>query len=512
MALSTLFGRAPKDSYQELLKLNNTGAGVDGTLRSVLDGAGNATPLQVSSTQVSLNGSVWPTAAGSTGQFLSVGASGLQWTSPSGLTYTGTWNATTNTPQLTSGSGTTGAMYKVSTAGTTLSIGIPHGISGSFNSYQLNSTTGLSLGMGVTDSSSSTFLGIIININPGVGITVDRTVSVVTGGPFSFTSYLDGITTFSVGDYVFFDGTAWERVAGAGSAPVQSVFGRTGAVTLQSADVTTALGFTPANTASPALTGTPTAPTATAGTNTTQIATTAFVTTAVTAGTGSNKYASNIATTSATTVAMGNLYTCTSAGYTMTLPALSGTTNGQIVTILNGATSGTITIAITGSDKLWGFFGPQGGVTSMTLAAGESATFVALPAQTAWDVIDYTRTVVSPTFTGRVQSDAYSYTVSALGSISGTKTLDLSSASEFTATITGATTFAFTNTLAANIGQVVYLRLTNAGSANITWPASTKFAGGTAPAYTTSGVDLFGVMYDVTTSTYMVFVIGLNIL
>ena len=39
--------------------------------------------------------------------------------------------------------------------------------------------------------------------------------------------------------------------------------------------------------ASPALTGTPTAPTAAAGTNTTQIATTAFVTTAVSKGKGS---------------------------------------------------------------------------------------------------------------------------------------------------------------------------------------------------------------------------------
>lgn len=39
-----------------------------------------------------------------------------------------------------------------------------------------------------------------------------------------------------------------------------------------------------ANTASPAFTGTPTAPTATAGTNTTQIATTAFVTNAVSGG------------------------------------------------------------------------------------------------------------------------------------------------------------------------------------------------------------------------------------
>jgi hypothetical protein len=91
--------------------------------------------------------------------------------------------------------------------------------------------------------------------------------------------------------------------------------------------------------------------------------------------------------------------------------------------------------------------------------------------------------------------------------------MDLSAASEFTMTITASSTFAFTNTLAANIGQVVYLRLANAGAAGttITWPASTKFAAGTAPTLTASGVDLLGVMYDVTTSTYMVFVIGLNI-
>lgn len=56
------------------------------------------------------------------------------------------------------------------------------------------------------------------------------------------------------------------------SAPVTSVAGKTGAVTLVVGDVSGAAPL-----ASPALTGTPTAPTATAGTNTTQLATTAFV-------------------------------------------------------------------------------------------------------------------------------------------------------------------------------------------------------------------------------------------
>jgi hypothetical protein len=59
------------------------------------------------------------------------------------------------------------------------------------------------------------------------------------------------------------------------TAPVTSVAGRTGAVTLAVADVSGAAPL-----ASPALTGTPTAPTASAGTSTTQLATTAFVTTA----------------------------------------------------------------------------------------------------------------------------------------------------------------------------------------------------------------------------------------
>ena len=62
---------------------------------------------------------------------------------------------------------------------------------------------------------------------------------------------------------------------------VTSVFTRTGAVTATSGDYSVGQITGAAALASPALTGTPTAPTATGGTNTTQIATTAFVTGAV---------------------------------------------------------------------------------------------------------------------------------------------------------------------------------------------------------------------------------------
>jgi hypothetical protein len=63
------------------------------------------------------------------------------------------------------------------------------------------------------------------------------------------------------------------------AVPVSSVAGKTGAVTLVEADISGLVSnlALKAALASPAFTGTPTAPTATAGTNTTQLATTAFV-------------------------------------------------------------------------------------------------------------------------------------------------------------------------------------------------------------------------------------------
>ena len=104
--------------------------------------------------------------------------------------------------------------------------------------------------------------------------------------------------------------------------------------------------------------------------------------------------------------------------------------------------------------------------------------------------------------------------VSSLGTLStGTTTIDLSTAQIFTATITAeaTVTFAFTNAPAASQGQMVMLRLTNAGSGTINWPASTKYYGGSLPALTASGVDMLGVFYDTVTSTYVIFVLGKDI-
>lgn len=94
--MPTLFNRRPMDSYQELLKLTNTGAGLDTTLRTVEDGVGAVSPLSLSKTQIALNGLIWPTTTPGTGQVLSVGTGNtLTWANANGssvvpvLTYQG---------------------------------------------------------------------------------------------------------------------------------------------------------------------------------------------------------------------------------------------------------------------------------------------------------------------------------------------------------------------------------------------------------------------------------------
>jgi hypothetical protein len=347
--MPSLLGRLPKDSFPELLKMNNSGVGVTSTLTAVQDGTGVNSPLSLSLTQISLNGAVWPVTAGSSGQVLTYGTNGnLSWT---------TVSVPTNVSQLTND-----ANY-------------------------------------VTSSSLTTSLG----------------------------SY--------------------------------------------------------ALKASPALTGTPTAPTATAGTNTTQLATTAFVTAAVSAG------APNLSTYAP-----------------LASPALTGTPTAPTAAVSTNTTQLATTAFVLG----------QASATTPTMA-GTAAVGVA----TTFARADHTHPVdtsraaaASPTITGRTQSDAYSYTVLPVAVVAGspnTLTLPMGTASEFTTTFTASTTIVISGNSGTTIGQVAYLRVVNPGAGNVTWPSGTKFVGGTAPTYTVSGTDLYGIMYDATTSTYMVFVIGQNI-
>lgn len=56
--MATLQGRAIKDTYKDLLQVSNGNAGVDGTLRTVEDGEGTTSALQISTSGVKINGTL----------------------------------------------------------------------------------------------------------------------------------------------------------------------------------------------------------------------------------------------------------------------------------------------------------------------------------------------------------------------------------------------------------------------------------------------------------------------
>lgn len=90
----------------------------------------------------------------------------------------------------------------------------------------------------------------------------------------------------------------------------------------------------------------------------------------------------------------------------------------------------------------------------------------------------------------------YGLAHSVLGSVSGATTINLLNGNFFSATIAGATTWTFSNPLASPNACGFVIELTNAGSAAITWPATVRWPGGTAPTLTTTGVDVLVFITD----------------
>lgn len=92
--------------------------------------------------------------------------------------------------------------------------------------------------------------------------------------------------------------------------------------------------------------------------------------------------------------------------------------------------------------------------------------------------------------TGATGADGHILNVSNLGSITGSITIDLSSAHVFTATLTGNVTLAWSSLPAAGTmtDRVLILTQDATGGRTITWPAGTKWPGGLA--YTTDAASV----------------------
>ena len=106
-------GEVVAPDLAERIKVITNGGG---TSQSVLD--------TLASLQAQITALI-PSQTGNSGKYLTTNGTTLSWASVAGgLTYQGTWNATTNTPTLTSSVGTNGYYYIVATAGSTNLNGI----------------------------------------------------------------------------------------------------------------------------------------------------------------------------------------------------------------------------------------------------------------------------------------------------------------------------------------------------------------------------------------------------
>lgn len=90
----------------------------------------------------------------------------------------------------------------------------------------------------------------------------------------------------------------------------------------------------------------------------------------------------------------------------------------------------------------------------------------------------------------------YGITHNALGSVSGTTDINLQNGNYISATITGTTTFTFSNPLASPNACGFILELTDGGSATVNWPAAIRWPGGVAPTLTAAGVDILAFITD----------------
>ena len=106
-------GEVVAPDLAERIKVITNGGG---TSQSVID--------TLASLQTQINNLI-PSQTGNSGKFLTTNGSALSWGSVAGgLSYQGTWNASTNTPTLASSVGTSGYYYVVATAGSTNLNGI----------------------------------------------------------------------------------------------------------------------------------------------------------------------------------------------------------------------------------------------------------------------------------------------------------------------------------------------------------------------------------------------------
>ena len=209
-----------------------------------------------------------------------------------------------------------------------------------------------------------------------------------------------------------------------------------------------------ADLAGPTFTGVPAAPTASSGTNTTQIATTAFVTAAIPAAVDISGKA--------------NIAAPTFTGVPAAPTAAQGTNTTQLATtaFVNAEIAADLTAAIGSTVQAY---------DADTAKRDTTNTYTALQTMNAGIAID----------------GPYKQTAEAVGALD----ISLATGNYFTKTISGNSTFTFSNPPASGTVGSFTLELTHS-SGTVTWPSSVKFPADTAPTLTTGKTHLFVFVTD----------------
>jgi hypothetical protein len=440
-ALGLLTSATAASTYAALSGATFTG--LVGTVASTTTTAGLNVPHGTAPTSP-VNGDIWTTTSGLfaringlTAQFPTLGGSNT-------FTTTNTFTGSTLNLGTGTSTGTVSLAVGATTSGNTKTVNIgTAGVSGSTTNITIGSTTGTStttlqgITNGVTqtagDSSlklattafvttadnlkanlaSPTFTG-TVTIPAGASITGYATESYVTSQGYitssALTPYLTTSTAAST--YQTISGMSSYLTTSTAASTYQTISGMSSYLTTASA------ASTYAPLASPALTGVPTAPTAANGTNTTQVATTAFVlanggaVTSVAGRTGA------VTLSTADISGLGTMATATAADYSTTTVAnglyypLSSNPAGYLtsapVTSVAGRT-GAVTLAVADISGAAPLASPAltGTPTSTTAAVDTNTTQIATTAYVIGQSYLKSATasstyapLASPTFTG----------------------------------------------------------------------------------------------------------------
>lgn len=97
----------------------------------------------------------------------------------------------------------------------------------------------------------------------------------------------------------------------------------------------------------------------------------------------------------------------------------------------------------------------------------------------------------SPTLSGNPVETAV-----ALGNITGTAAIDLATGTYFTGTVTGTVVISLSSTSPTGGLRGAIVKLVNPGVGTLSFSPALKWAGGTTPTYTASGVDFINILSD----------------